>query len=252
MVDDAPSLTSSRTRYARKSYSLKPGYRKHDITSPLMTEEEKAIRFFASIRWGEDWERTQACPECGVIAQHYKYKARWRWTCCECAKQFTVFSNTRLHSTKLPAHKILQILFQFVEAKDSKSAREVSGLYNLNYQTVHVLFLKIREGLADSMLADPPLSGFIQADAAYFIKYVRPGNIGTGAAFAAKADRQKAGKEEMENKKKKNKDKPKNAGLDETGKVAAETKSTVHPNMHALVVFVQMGLQGDRRYCVFR
>jgi hypothetical protein len=94
---------------------------------------------------------------------------------------------------------------------------------------MHVLLLKIREALADSMRAEPPLNGFIQADAAYFIKYVRPGNIGTGASAAAKQDRADAGK-------------------DETGKTAK--KRTVSPNMHVLVVFVQMGLQGDRRFKV--
>jgi len=36
--------------------------------------------------------------------------------------------------------------------------------------------------------------------------------------------------------------------VNENGKVAK--KRTVGPNMHALVVFVQMGLQGERRYKV--
>jgi hypothetical protein len=87
--------------------------------------------------------------------------------------------------------------------------------------------MKVREAIADSMLAEPKLSGYIQADAAYFMKYVRPGNVGTGASLAAKRDR-------------------KNAGLDEAGK----TKNTISPKVHALVVFVQTGQAGQRRYKV--
>lgn len=115
----------------------------------------------------------------------------------------------------------------FVEAKDSISARELSGLHDLNHQTAFVFTLKIREALRETMTAEPLLDGYVQADAAYFMKYRRPGNVGTGASLAAKRDRQ-------------------NAGLDEKGKIA----QTVSPKMHALVVFVQSGQQGKRRYKV--
>jgi hypothetical protein len=77
------------------------------------------------------------------------------------------------------------------------------------------------------MKAEPKLTGYIQADAAYFMKYVRPKNVGTGAALAAKRDQ-------------------KNAGLDAEGK----TKNTISAKMHALVVFVQAGPPGHRRYKV--
>jgi len=231
MSDDTSTVESPRARYRHKSYLNKPGYRKLDIVKTIAAGEDEATKRMATARWGETWETKQTCPHCGVIAAHYKCKSRWRWTCREkkCTQQFTVLSETRLHGAKMPALTLLSILHHFVEAKDSISARELSGLHNLNYQTMHVLLLKIREALAESMRAEPQLTGFIQADAAYFIKYVRPGNIGTGASAAAKQDRN-------------------NAGKDETGKAAK--KRTVSPNMHALVVFVQMGLQGDRRYKV--
>ena len=231
MSDDTSIVESPRARYQHKSYLNKPGYRKLDIVKTIAAGEDEATKRMAVARWGETWETKQTCPYCGAIAAHYKCKSRWRWTCREkkCTQQFTVLSKTRLHGAKMSALTLLSILHHFVEAKDSMSARELSGLHDLNYQTMHVLLLKIREALADSMRAEPPLTGFIQADAAYFIKYVRPGNIGTGAAAAAKQDQ-------------------KNAGVNETGKVAK--KRTISPNMHVLMVFVQMGLQGDRRYKV--
>lgn len=220
---------SSSSRYVKKSYLLGKEYQKADLLEYIALGEHGALEFFAKARWGETWKTEQTCPKCGCVGPHYRYESEWRWKCREpkCWTQFTVFSGTRLHATKIPPHKLLSILAHFVEAKDSISARELAGLHQLSYQTVHVLLLKIREALCETLLAEPPLSGVIQADAAYFIKYVRPGNIGTGASFAAKDDR-------------------KNAGLDERGRA----KRTVSKNMHALVVFVQCGRQGERRYKV--
>jgi hypothetical protein len=128
---------------------------------------------------------------------------------------------------KMPVKTFLSILFHFVEAKDGISSREASGLHDLNHQTVHVLTLKIREAIGETMSSEPLLFGHIQADAAYFMKYTKPENVGMGAANSAKYDQ-------------------KNAGLDENGK----TPRTVSKNMHALVVFVQTGPQGHRRYRV--
>lgn len=220
---------SSSSRYVKKSYLLGKEYQKEDLLQYIALDENGALEFFAKARWGESWQNEQICPKCGWVGPHYRYESAWRWKRREpkCWAQFTVFSGTRLHATKIPPHKLLTILAHFVEAKDSISAREIAGLHRLSYQTVHVLLLKIREALCETMLAEPPLSGAIQADAAYFIKYVRPGNIGTGAAFAAKDDR-------------------KNAGLDDR----VRAKRTVSKNMHALVVFVQCGQQGERRYKV--
>lgn len=126
---------------------------------------------------------------------------------------------------KMSLKTFMSFAMHFMEAKDSMSSRELSGLHDLDYQTAHVLTLKIREAIRETMGSEGSLTGYVQADAAYFMKYVRPGNVGTGAALAAK---------EVQ----------KNAGLDEDGKLTAK----VNESMHALVVFVQAGQQGHRRY----
>ena len=59
-------------------------------------------------------------------------------------------------------------------------------------------------GIAEKHRAAILMSGKL-ADAAYFMKYVRPGNLGTGASLAARKDRR-------------------NAGLDEAG-IGAETRA---------------------------
>lgn len=53
--------------------------------------------------------------------------------------------------------------------------------------------MKVREAVRASKQAEPKLTGYIQTDGSYFVKYVRPGNVWTGAALAMKAQQMKAG-----------------------------------------------------------
>lgn len=211
------------------SYLLKPEYRRTCIQELLGMSDDEARAFLERIRWGHLGENKQICPKCGTIDTHYWCPKPCRWKCRGklCGHQFTVLQGTRLHGTKQTYQDLLGLLFEFVEGKDSLSARRMGGTFNLAYHTAYVILMKVREAIADTMLAEPPLAGYIQADAAYFMKHMRPGNVGTGASLAARKDR-------------------KNAGLDEAGK----TKNTVSPKMHALVVFVQAAQPGMRRYKV--
>jgi hypothetical protein len=228
-VSPAPSGPSRRGRRPqRKSYLLKAPYRQIVLADVFALGDAGAFEYFTKARWTAAGEGKQACPGCGVIAAHYRYSGRWFWKCREtsCGEQFTMFSGTRLHSTKMPPATLLSILHHYVEAKDSISAREISGLHGIHYQSARCLLMKIREAIRETMQAEPKLTGNIQADAAYFLRYIRPGNIGTGRALAAKGEQR-------------------NAGLDENAK---QKQSAHSKRMHAIVVFVQTGEQGDRRY----
>jgi len=213
----------------KTNYLLKAEYRGTSVQKLLRLSDDDARAFFERIRWGHLGEGQQVCPKCGSIDSHYWCKAPHRWKCRNkvCGHQFTVLQGTRLHGAKKTYQEMLALLFEFVEGKDSVSARQMGGKYDLAYHTAYVLGMKVREAIADSMKAEPKLTGYIQADAAYFMKYVRPGNVGTGAALAARRDQ-------------------KNAGLDAEGKA----KVTVSRRMHAMVVFVQAGPPGQRRYKV--
>lgn len=221
-----PNAKWRRPRQSR-NYLLKPDYRKVSTPEIYGLSDREAVFRLAEFRWGLDGK--QACPACGTIDQHYWSNKHLRWECRAkaCRKQFSVFSGTKLHGTKMPPKQVLSLLLRFVEAKDGLSAREASGLEGRDHQTMHIFFLKVREAIRQTLSAEPPLSGYVQADAAYFIKYVRPGNQGNGPAFKAK-------------------DECKNAGLDED----AKAKNNISENMHALVVFAQTGPQGMRRYRV--
>lgn len=209
-----------------RNYLLRKDYRKVDLKSISRYSEEQALLRLQEVRWGHLAEGHQCCPKCGDIDAHYVCPSIGGFKCRACKRQFTVLSGTRLHSTKMTAKEVLSIALQFVEAKDGMSSRELSALYGRNHQTLHVMTLKIREAIRETMSEEAKLQGKVQADAAYFIKYIRPKNVGTGAALSAKRDQ-------------------KNAGLDED----AKAKNTVSPNMCALVVFVQEA-QGEvrRRY----
>jgi hypothetical protein len=221
----------ARRRPQKKSHLLEAKYRTTDLFALIGDGEQSARDYLARNRWGASGEDVQVCRKCGSVAKHYWQESRQYWKCREtvCRAQFSIVSGTYLHATKIPAQALLSVLFHFVEGKNSISARQISGLHDLSHQASHVLLMKVRDAIRDSMLREPPLTGKIQADAAYFIKYKRPGNVGTGPAFAAKDDE-------------------KNAGLNEN----AKTTRFVHPNMHALVVFVQSGGAGTRRYKLAR
>ncbi len=210
----------------KRNYLLRNGYRQIDLKVINSYSEEQALLRLQQVRWGHLGDGQQCCPKCGAVDAHYVCPSISGFKCRACKRQFTVFSGTRLHSSKMSAKEVLSIALHFVEAKDGMSSRELSALHGRDYQTLHVMTLKIREAIRQTMADEPKLQGKVQADAAYFIKYVRPGNVGTRAALSAKRDQ-------------------KNAGLDED----AKAKGTVSPNMCALVVFVQEAEgQARRRY----
>jgi transposase-like protein len=129
-------------------YLTQASYRKLDIVEILDAGNDAAHSFLARARWHHLPEGEQQCPYCARRGAHYFYAGRRLWKCrnTDCGRQFTVFSGTILHSTKLEPVKLLSIAIHFMEAKDSISAREVSGLHKLNHVPVHVLLLKFGLG----------------------------------------------------------------------------------------------------------
>jgi hypothetical protein len=212
-----------------KSRLLIPAYRRLDLHELRRLPEPKALEWFGTARWGHLGDEVQQCPKCGYLASHYCLKPQYAWRCRgkDCRAEFTVFAGTVLHGTKLEPSRLLGMFFSFCEAKLSKSAREFAGEDNLQQQSTWLMFMKVREAIMLTLGLEGKLIGQIQADAAYFLKYVRPPNKGTGAANHQKQVQ-------------------KNAGLDETGR----TPRAVSANMTALVVFVEVGEHGNNRYRV--
>ncbi len=230
-----PPLPKEDRKPAKKrngSYLTLPEYKTVGATKFDSLDEASARRFVLEVlhgREGEAFDGAHPCPKCGAIEVHRFNDAIGRFVCRgkTCRHQFTLFSGTAFHGTSMSVKQFVRVLFEFVEAKDSRSAREFSGAHGMDDQSMRVTLMKIRERLASTMTKEPPLDGFVQVDAAYFMKHVRAGNVGTGAAAKQSSDR-------------------KNAGLDENGKVP----KSVSPKIHAVVVFVQEGPQKKRKYRV--
>jgi transposase-like protein len=72
----------------------------------------------------------QTCPKCGCIDSHYRSQSIGGGKCKACAKQFTVFSGTRLHSMKdrnqhdarvSKARSLMSMAFHFIEAMNART-----------------------------------------------------------------------------------------------------------------------------------
>lgn len=217
----APDMTGYLHRPSpSKSRLVHPDYKQLDLFRLHRLSTEDAYEYFVEARWSGLGHDVQACPHCAVLDRHYVLQPNRVWKCRDklCRKEFTVFSGTPFHSLKIAPAKLLGMLFSFVESKDSRSAREFSGENQMTAQSAWLTLMKVREALATTLDADGPLSGRVEADAAYFMKYVRPPNRGTGLSASQKKEQ-------------------KNAGLDEYGKA----KRAVSPRIHALVVFAETG-----------
>lgn len=215
-----------------RSYLTEPEYKTVSSSKLDALDEAGARQFVLEVLYGREdkpFDGRHPCPSCGEFAEHRFYDSCRRFVCRSkvCRHQFTLYSGTVLHGSVMPVRMLVRILFEFVEAKDSRSSREFGGNHGIDDQTMRVLLMKVRERLSTTMEVEPLLDGFVQVDAAYFMKYVRPGNVGTGASISASSRR-------------------KNAGLDENGK----TSMAISPRMHAVVVFVQEGAQKRRAYRV--
>lgn len=230
-----------------RSFLESPDYRTISRQEIRDWSDDQLLEFMADVRWGPERDGKQACPACGSLDRHYKVKKTGGWKCREpaCGKFFSIFAGTCLHGVKSPPRDVLEMLYQFVEAKDSISACEVGRTYKKSVQGARVLLMKVREAIRVWMQAEPKLTGYIQADGAYFAKYVRPGNIGTGAALKLKALQMTAGVSESSTSPKRRK----KSGADEDAE-EPKAKPVVSEKVHALIVFVQQGPAGQRRYKV--
>lgn len=186
-----------KTRYRKgqlKPYLLRAESHEISTLTAVPHTEPLAHKWLAKMRWGKLGENKQACPHCGTIDTHYWIESKTRWACRAtlCGRHFSVTTQTKFHGTRRTAREIISILFQFQEAVEGISSRHLAGLHDMGQQSMNVITHKIREALWESCDRSP-LTGEVDADAAYFFKYKRPPNTGTGTSFAMKAKAKTAG-----------------------------------------------------------
>lgn len=209
------------------------------LTSEAFADDDMALSLLAEARW--ESKVTQTCPHCGTIDQHYFLAQYRRWKCraTKCSKQFSVFSGTKFHNTKLSAQQVAMMLFVWQEGAEGMSSRELSALIGHSYQATHVQVMKMREALWQTQ-DGTQLGGMVEADAAFFNRHIRPPNLGTGVSHhQRKADAaagEKVSEAPVEVEMVAAERKPKVTRLD---KDARAKKYLQNPNMHALVAFVE-------------
>jgi len=233
-TQDYERIPHTKTRTPREQGKARTA----SLRDAIFNDEDAALKWLAELRWGLDG---QVCPFCGDIDHHYWLAKRRLWKCRakQCGRQFSIFTGTKFHATSLKPSDVTRLLLVWQESAEGMSSRELAGLIGLNYRATHFQVMKLREALVQTQ-DTTPLTGIVEVDAAYFCRYVRPPNKGTGTSYRTKA-KSAEGKEEA-------------AGDAETTKVTkaqspvakandAETakdgKYLQNPNMHALVAFVQ-------------
>ncbi len=134
--------------------------------------EDQAEATLAEFRWG--CTDRQACPKCGVLAQHFRIKTRRQWRCisAECTHTFSITSGTRFDNCKLTRLQLLQLAEAFEGSPKGITLVRLARALCINEKAAQQNLMKIREAIRDN--ADRrPLRGLIHIDGAHFCGILR-------------------------------------------------------------------------------
>jgi transposase-like protein len=135
--------------------------------------EDQAFELFREVRWGADAD--PACPECGVVDQHWFLACRQQWRCRACGHTFSVTSGTIFAYHKLPLSTYLAAIVIYTNAVKGLSALQLGRDLDVQYKTAFVLMHKLRQSLMDRR-DETPLVGEVQIDGGYVGGAIRPAN----------------------------------------------------------------------------
>ncbi len=135
--------------------------------------EDKAYEMFRKLRWPQT-NGEPVCPKCGSLGA-YQIKARRRFECRECRRQFSVTSGTIFASRKLSFTDLLAAIAIIADCAKGLSAMQLSRDLDVQHKTAFVLSHKIREAMA-SETANQTLGGIVEVDGMYVGGHVREAN----------------------------------------------------------------------------
>ena len=151
-------------------FLMSPSARNLSLGDVERMTDRQVWRFFVEQRWGpQGKDGTQVCPECGEIAKHYPVRSRQQWRCknVECARMFSVTSDTKFADHKLPLKTILKAMVIYVTAVKGVSASQMARTIGVRYATAFTLLHKLRESLLVTRDTDP-MEGLVHIDGAHF------------------------------------------------------------------------------------
>lgn len=155
-----------------QAFSLSSAARTLSLRSIFEGGEDKAYETFKRLRWSET-EGAPVCCYCGCL-DPYEIKARRRFECSGCGRQFSVTSGTIFHSRKKSFTDLLAAICIIMNAAKGVSALQLARDLKCQHKSAWILAHKIRQAIA-SEIAGTELSGEIEIDGTY----------GVGGAIAA-------------------------------------------------------------------
>lgn len=137
-----------------------------DQLNAQFANEAICRRFFEAARWPNG----RICPHCGFNVSYRISIQRPnvdRYECKCCKRQFTVTSQTALHSTKLPLRKWLQAMYLIVCSSKGISSVVLARLIGVRQPTAWRMGHAIRKMMDPSRSDTGLLQGVVELDETY-------------------------------------------------------------------------------------
>ncbi|HAQ64675.1 MAG TPA: IS1595 family transposase [Bacteroidales bacterium] len=130
------------------------------VLNNRFSTQQRCISHLEKLRWGK---RKFVCPHCGSL-NSTKRDNSIKHHCNGCNKDYSVLFGTIFENTRLSLTKWFQIIFIMSQSKMGVSAKEVSRLVGVKYQTAWYACHRVRCAMIDNELR---LEGMVEFDEAY-------------------------------------------------------------------------------------
>lgn len=120
-----------------------------------------------SIKWLEKiiWDKEPVCPHCGGVENisNPKSKKHTYWH-KNCRKQFTVKTNTIMHTSKMPTQKWVVAIYYVLTARKGISSLQLSKELGITQKSAWFMLQRIRSACTQGSLK---LSNIVEVDETY-------------------------------------------------------------------------------------
>lgn len=137
-----------------------------DALRERFPNETACRKFFESIFW----KHGRYCPRCFHEKSYHLQGRSSRpglYECAHCKHQFTVTSQTPMHSTKLPLWKWLLAMYYTVNSSKGISSVYLGKMIGISQKSAWKIGHAIRKMMAPGDELVPALSGIIELDEKY-------------------------------------------------------------------------------------
>ncbi len=123
--------------------------------------EDKAVHFMEGLLWNHE----PVCPSCGGLSNISTPKSKkYTYWCGDCRKNFTIKTNTIMHSSKLEVKTWIIASYLVMTSRKGISSLQLSKELSITQKSAWHLLHRIRESfLTDTAL----LSGIVEIDETY-------------------------------------------------------------------------------------